>query len=481
MKKINFNFKYNQKIGIFTFSFLFFLYLLYLSIPSLYDSGRVQKVLYNKLLHDFGLNISLSSNITYRILPKPHFYIKDSRIFQIQSEISNEIGQVKELKVFIKQGNFFNNQNIDIDKLIISKANFFFKRDSLSYIWDLLNKEFPQKKMVIKKSKLFLMDKDDIVFIYSIKNANFSKKKNNSSNSFDTVGSIFKIPIKIEWSKNLEDLSSITTFKARKVDIDFTNKGIFKEGKYNYENNFNFLNSNFKTKYTISKDYIKFFSKKSLIKNTPISYIGRIELHPFSFVFDINSKSIDLEYILKNNNLLKEIILSKVLLNENINGLIKINTNKIHKSKLFDSGKLYIKFEEGSLNLNNSFLKNNKYFNLKLTNSSFEKDQSNMFLNGTLKFNIHEIKQFYKIFPISKKKRYKRNFKKINFNFSLNLEDSQFKIEKITFLDQKNNIIQSQSVDNFVEDNYQTLFIISNVILFKNYMKKILNIYLDEG
>ena len=118
---------------------------------------------------------------------------------------------------------------------------------------------------------------------------------------------------------------------------------------------------------------------------------------------------------------------------------------------------------------------------MKLTNSSFEKDQSNMFLNGTLKFNIHEIKQFYKIFPISKKKRYKRNFKKINFNFSLNLEDSQFKIEKITFLDQKNNIIQSQSVDNFVEDNYQTLFIISNVILFKNYMKKILNIYLDEG
>ena len=126
MKKVNFNFKYNQKIGIFTFSFLFFLYLLYLSIPSLYDSGRVQKVLYNKLLHDFGLNISLSSNITYRILPKPHFYIKDSRIFQIQSEISNEIGQVKELKVFIKQGNFSNNQNIDIDKLIISKANFFF-------------------------------------------------------------------------------------------------------------------------------------------------------------------------------------------------------------------------------------------------------------------------------------------------------------------------------------------------------------------
>ena len=92
-----------------------------------------------------------------------------------------------------------------------------------------------------------------------------------------------------------------------------------------------------------------------------------------------------------------------------------------------------------------------------------------------------KLNNFIKSFRYPKKKRYKRNFKKINFNFSLNLEDSQFKIEKITFLDQKNNIIQSQSVDNFVEDNYQTLFIVSNVILFKNYMKKILNIYLDEG
>ena len=57
MKKINFNFKFNLKIGIFTFTSLFFLYLLYLSIPSLYDSGRVQKDLYNKLIKEFGLNL----------------------------------------------------------------------------------------------------------------------------------------------------------------------------------------------------------------------------------------------------------------------------------------------------------------------------------------------------------------------------------------------------------------------------------------
>ena len=128
MKKNNFNFRYNHKIGIFSLSSIFFLYLLYLSIPSLYDTGRVQKVLYDKILKEFQLNLSLSSNITYRILPLPHFHIQDSKIFQTKSDVSSEIGQVKNLKVFISQNSFLNEQNIKIKKLVFSEANFFFYR-----------------------------------------------------------------------------------------------------------------------------------------------------------------------------------------------------------------------------------------------------------------------------------------------------------------------------------------------------------------
>ena len=103
MKKINFNIKLNFKIGIFTFASLFFLYLLYLSIPSLYDSGRVQKVLYDKLIQEFQLNFSLSSDITYRILPQPHFYIKDTKIFENQKKVFEEIGEVKDLRIYISK------------------------------------------------------------------------------------------------------------------------------------------------------------------------------------------------------------------------------------------------------------------------------------------------------------------------------------------------------------------------------------------
>ena len=62
MKKLNFNLKINLKIVIFTFATLVFFYLLYLSIPSLYSSGRVQKVLSEELLSEFDLNISLELN-----------------------------------------------------------------------------------------------------------------------------------------------------------------------------------------------------------------------------------------------------------------------------------------------------------------------------------------------------------------------------------------------------------------------------------
>ena len=122
MKKINFNIQYNLKTAIFTLSALFFLYLLYLSVPSLYDTGRVQKVLYNKILKEFQLNLSLSSNISYRILPLPHFHIQDSKIFQTKSDVSSEIGQVKNLKVFISQNSLFNEQNIKIKKLVFNSS-----------------------------------------------------------------------------------------------------------------------------------------------------------------------------------------------------------------------------------------------------------------------------------------------------------------------------------------------------------------------
>ena len=482
MKKINYKIKFNLKISIFAFASLFFLYLLYLSIPSLYDSGRVQKALYNNLVKEFGLNLSLSSDITYRILPRPHFYIKDSKIFRENNKALDEIGEIKEVKVFISQKNFFNKGQINIKEIILSKANFFFKRENIKFVINLLKNEFSEKKITIKKSKLFFNDnKKSIIFIYTIDNLSFFKNKNENIQQLKTTGELFNVPVKFYWQKNLQDNNTISNFKADKLDIDFLNKGYFLNGKYNYENNFNILTNSFKTDYKIFENHIDLKSKKSLVKNTPVNYTGKIDLLPFNFKIIFDAKSIDLEYFFKNTILFNEIISSNIFLNDNLNGKIVVGTNKLNKNKLFNNSKIHINFEEGKVNFNNSFALNKKLGKIIINNTNFENNDDLSNLAGEVKFDIYDHNQFYKFFPVPKKKRSKKLFSKIKFYFTFNLISSEFLIDRIHFLDESNNILQSKQVDDYVEDNYEKRFKFSNKVLFKNFVKTAVKIYLDEG
>ena len=482
MKKINLNIKLNFKIGIFTITSLFFLYLLYLSIPSLYDSGRVQKALYNNLVEEFGLNLSLSSEITYRILPKPHFHIKDSKIFRDKDKALEEIGEIKEVKLFISQKNFFKKENINIKQMVLSRGNFFFNRENSDYIIDLLKKDFSKKKIILKKSKLFFNDKSKtIIFIYTIDNLNFFKNEKENKQELKSKGEIFKIPVKFNWEKNITNKNTISNFKADKLDIEFVNKGTFLNESYNYENNFKILTNSFRTNYKFFGDSIHLESKKSLIKNTPIKYSGKIDLSPFSFKLALNVKSINVENFFKNNVLINGIISSNILLNENINGIIEIKTNKLIKNKLFDNANISINFEEGNIHINNSYAINNKFGKIVIENTEFKLFNNRSDLVGEVRLEIYDHNQFYKFFPVAKKKRSKRLFNKIKFNFIFNLNDTEFSIDRVNFLDKNNKIIQSKKVDDFVEDNYDTRFKFSNKVLFKNFIKSAVITYLDEG
>ena len=118
---------------------------------------------------------------------------------------------------------------------------------------------------------------------------------------------------------------------------------------------------------------------------------------------------------------------------------------------------------------------------MRLSETSFLNENEKIYLLGSLELDIYDINQFYRTFPIKKSKKLKRVFKKIKFNFSFNLSNSQFLIDKISFIGKNNKVNHSQDVDNIVEDNYKTSFSLSNPILFKNFMKKVLTAYLDEG
>ena len=100
MKILKFKISNFNKYLIFSISILF-IYLFYLSIPTLYNKDLLQKELTEKILKEHNLNISLSSDITYLILPSPHILIKNAKIFNNDEKNPAELSKIKKLKVFI--------------------------------------------------------------------------------------------------------------------------------------------------------------------------------------------------------------------------------------------------------------------------------------------------------------------------------------------------------------------------------------------
>ena len=136
--------KTNDKFHVSNFSkyiiaviFVLFIYIFYLSIPLLYDKNWVQNKIVTKLSDEFNINISNSFDISYRILPKPHYLIKDTK---------TNLAEIKYLTVYISQNNFFNEGSIRIKKVAIEKANFFLSKDNFKTFYKNSENKFSKKK-----------------------------------------------------------------------------------------------------------------------------------------------------------------------------------------------------------------------------------------------------------------------------------------------------------------------------------------------
>ena len=90
-----------------TFISILFLYLFYLLMPVLYDKDWIRSNIESKILNEFKINISTSSDISYRILPAPHFLIKNSKILLSDKETLKK-ETTKYLEIFKDHPYIFN-------------------------------------------------------------------------------------------------------------------------------------------------------------------------------------------------------------------------------------------------------------------------------------------------------------------------------------------------------------------------------------
>ena len=175
---------------------ILFAYIFYLLIPLLYDKSWVQNKIVSKLSAEFNINLSNSFDISYRILPKPHYLIKDTK---------TTLADIKVLNVYITQNNFFNKNSFRIREVVINEANFFLLSDNLKTVYKNIENKFSKEKIKINNSNIFFKDNsNEVISIIKILNAFLFFDEKNLFNLFDLKGEIFNIPFKLNYQNIID-------------------------------------------------------------------------------------------------------------------------------------------------------------------------------------------------------------------------------------------------------------------------------------
>ena len=349
----------NLSMSIILFITLLFLYLFYLSIPTLYNKDALQKDISNKLIKEFKINFSLSSNIKYLILPAPHVLVENVKIFDNNLKDPKELSQIKKLKIYISQKNLFDQNDLKIEKILIEDANFLVQKKYYGFFDDYLKNQFSKKKIIIKNSNFFIKNKNnEIISMLPIKNINLFYDEEELVNKMIAKGKFFKIPFNIEWNKNFEkDAKSVTLIKLKKLNLEIKNKSFINDKKYLAKNNIFFRNAKLYSNFQIQNNLISFNSEDSKIVNNNLDYNGEIDFNPFDLKLEINLDKFNLiKFLTSSLGFIKSSNL-EFLFNKNLSAKIDINSKNV-QNKLFDFSKILINFDNGKINLNDS------YFNL---------------------------------------------------------------------------------------------------------------------
>ena len=369
--------------------------------------------------------------MSYSILPSPHFVVKNTKIFNTEDE-KNELGQIKNLKIFIYQGNFLNQKNIEIKRILLEKANFFISIEDFKFFDNFFSSKFSEKKIRIKNSKLFYKDKDDkTISIFPISNSRLYYDIRNNRNEVIANGKLFQVPTNIKYIKDTKNnKNSIFQMNMNKLNLEMKNISDETNQFYTAVNELVIKNSKFITNYSKKDSLVTISSKDSKLGFSNLDYKGMINLDPFDFSFDINLEKLDLYRFIFSNLVLEEALKINSIYNKNLSGKISLNVEELIKNKLFNSGQIFLGFTNGDLNFDNSYLLNKKIGLMTFLKSNLVSRNGEVILRSTVKFNILNQKNFFKVFQVPKKKR--TSLKNIFFEFEYNMFKGQLMITDLS-------------------------------------------------
>jgi hypothetical protein len=466
----------NFKISIFnkfliTLIGILFSYIFYLLVPLLYDKGWVRNSIETKLVSEFKIHLSSFEDISYRILPTPHYLIKDSKILSNSSKNQESIADVKNLKIFINRKNLFNKEKMAIKNIVINEANFFLLRSGLKILNDSSNNKFSNKKIEINRSNIFFKDNlDEIITIVKINRASLFFEDKKLLNLFNLKGNIFTIPFILE-VKNTNDpiKKKKINFKASSLNLNIFNESFLEQdSQVNGKNITSFLNSTISMEYVLRDKTIIFKSDNSRVSSSKVDFNGELSINPFDLDLNINLDNYKISQIFNFNPILIEFFKSELLFNENIslNTFININSNK--KKKTFHNAKIYFNIVNGKIDFNKTRFVNNIGL-VELNNSNLFLENNKLILNTDLLLEVKDSDRLFSFLNTSKKSRKEIRSILINLNYDFLSNEFQFNNIKIN-----NNDVGYEFL-NIIEgfkDNSS-----NNLIKSRKLFNELLNIY----
>ena len=443
--------KTNNKFHVSTFNkyiitaiSILFAYIFYLLIPLLYDKNWVQNKIVSKLSSEFNINLTNSFDISYRILPKPHYLIRDSKI---------SLAEIKTLNVFISQNNFFNKDSIRINEVVIEEANFSLLSNNLKPLYKDSENKFSKKKIKINNSNIFLKDNlNEVISIIKISNAFLFFDEENLFNLFDLKGEIFNIPFTLNYQNTINSQKNINIkapdLKLKIIDKFFKKDEDLKSGM----NNISILNSSINTKYSIKDQILIFESDGSKIFHSKIDYNGRLTINPFDLNLKIDLYNYKISNLFRPNSIIYEFIKSGLLFNENISVQTLVNIKSTKKDKIFNEAKLELKVLNGKINFDKSMFINNNIGLLEVSNSDLFLENDRLILTANLSIDIKNIDRLYSF--LNTNKRLRKDIKNIKLNIIYDLLGDEIafkniKIDENKVSDQFYNITEGFNDTNF--------------------------------
>ena len=459
---IRLKFMKNSKVKISVFNrylilliVILFSYLFYLSAPTLYNYGDLQKELTKKLLKEFNLNTALSANITYKILPSPNFEI---------------LNVLLNTNTYVSTRNLHNQNKLKIKYIVISKANFNINKHSYNYINKYLKNKLSNKKIQIKKSKFFFRESSsekDVVTLSTIDKSNLLYDKKNTTNKISIEGSIYNTKYHLTLSRNIYKKNTTDLLiKLKKLNTIIKSKFVVDQNKknnYNGKASINFSGSEINVIYKIVDKLITLNSEKSILNNNNFTFKGEISTSPFYYNLYVNLETINVAKLIENLSKLKNLLDEKILLNKNLNGKILFNINSLKGIKFFDEAKVDMRIINGKLMLSNSALISDKIGEMLFIDSFLESIDNKKIFKSKILFKISNQKKFYQKLQIPKNNRIKLNNIYFELEKDLNIDD--IKIKKIILNKKTANNSQNKTTDltNLVD--------LSEIIRLKNWIE----------